>query len=314
MRALVTGAGGLIGTHLIEALSARGDTVQGWLRSSGPTAPEANAAFVGTDITDRETVRRNLESFAPDIAFHLAAQSSPGRSWDDPEETYRVNVLGTLNLLEAARQGRMRLLLAGSSAEYADPPDGAPLTEASPIQPNSPYGASKAAATALAELYHRRYGLDVIVFRPFFLVGPRKMGDVCSDFARRIVAVERGRDRGMRVGDLSVVRDVMDVRDGVSALLKIAERGVAGSIYNIASGRGTAIEAILNTYLSLTPSKVDVRQDTTLLRPLEQAARVGDPGKLRLLGWREAHELRETLSGILDYWRGVGTEESRQAN
>lgn len=305
MRAVVTGAGGLIGSHLVAALADRGDSVQAWVRRPVSVGWPSAVETVIADLRDSAAIARLLKDFAPDTVFHLAAQSSPGLSWQDPSLTYAVNVIGTVHLLEAARglAHVPRLLLAGSSAEYAEPRDGRAIREDAPTEPNSPYGASKLAMVQLAQLYVRRYALDIICFRPFFLAGPRKIGDVCSDFARRTVAIERGTMARMRVGNLEVVRDLMDVRDGVTAILRLAEAGEPGAIYNVASGRGTSISTILEIYRSLATLPIEVVQDPALLRSLEPNVRIGDPGELLALGWRPSHGLHETLQSILDYWR-----------
>jgi GDP-4-dehydro-6-deoxy-D-mannose reductase len=294
MRIIVTGAGGFIGGYLTEALTGRGDVVEGW----------THAAF---DIVDPAAVSTALERFRPDAVVHLAAQSLPGRSWDDPATTYRTNVGGTINLLEAAKAlpARPRVLLAGSSAEYAEPIDGTPIDEDAPIAPNSPYGASKFAAMQLALLYYRHHGLDIVGFRPFALVGPRKTGDVCSDFARRVVAIERGNGRTMAVGDVSVVRDMIDVRDGVTGILRLIDDGVAGEIYNICAGRAVSISAILQTYRRAATVPFETILDPALLRPLEQKVKIGDPSKLQALGWAPVRPLDETLVDILAYWRAL---------
>jgi GDP-4-dehydro-6-deoxy-D-mannose reductase len=292
MRITVTGAGGFIGSFLVEALTQRGDNVEAWTRRT-------------VDVTDAGCVVEALERFAPEVVVHLAAQSLPGRSWDDPAETYRVNVGGTIALLEAARtrSSPPRVLLAGSSAEYGEPADGTAIAEDARIAPNSPYGSSKFAVTQLGELYRQHYGLDIVGFRPFALVGPRKTGDVCSDFARRIVAIERGADPRMLVGDVSVVRDMIDVRDGVDGLLRLIDDGVSGEMYNICAGRGVAIGDILRTLSRMATVPVEITQDRALLRPLEQKVKIGDPSKLRALGWSPVRPLDETLADILAYWR-----------
>ncbi len=292
MRIIVTGAGGFIGGYLTEALTARGDVVEGWTRAT-------------IDIADPAAVSAALTRFRPDAVVHLAAQSLPGRSWDEPAMTYETNVGGTINLLEAARSQsvRPRILLAGSSAEYAEPNDGAPISEDAPIAPNSPYGASKFASMQLALLYYRHYGLEIVGFRPFALIGPRKTGDVCSDFARRIVAIERGAPPSMVVGDLSVVRDMIDVRDGVDGILRLIDDGVPGEIYNICAGRAVSIGTILQAYRHATTVPFETTQDPALLRPLEQKVKIGDPSKLQALGWTPVRPLDETLVDILAYWR-----------
>ena len=292
MRVVVTGAAGFIGSFLVEALVARGDEVDGWTRAA-------------VDIADAHAVSAAFERFAPEAVVHLAAQSLPGRSWDDAAESYRVNVGGTINLLAAARRAAVppRILVAGSSAEYAEPVGGGTIAEDARIEPNSPYASSKSAASQVAEMYGRRYGLEIVRFRPFALVGPRKTGDACSDFARRIVALERGAERTLRVGDVSVVRDMIDVRDGVSGIVRVLERGVAGEAYNICGGSGIALERVLETFRRLATVPVEISTDPALLRPLEQRVKIGDPSKLRALGWAPSYALETTLGDILSYWR-----------
>ena len=292
MRIIVTGAGGFIGSFLVEALTQRGDIVDAWTHAT-------------LDVTDAAAVATAFDRFAPEAVVHLAAQSLPARSWADPAETYRVNVGGAIAVLEAARRRDVppRVLLAGSSAEYAEPVDGRPIDERAPIAPNSPYGASKYAAAQLGDLYCRHYGLAVVGFRPFALVGPRKTGDVCSDFARRIVALERGSERTMRVGNVSVVRDMIDVRDGVAGILTLADRGVPGETYNICSGHAMSIATVLETYRHLASIPIEIAADPELLRPLEQKVKIGDPSKLKALGWEPVRPLGDTLVDILAYWR-----------
>ncbi len=305
MRVVVTGAAGFLGWHLVEALTRRGDHVEAWVhRTRAPDWPGA-VKSVPIDIMDQQAVAAALDRAAPEVVVHLAAQSLPGRSWVDPLGTYRSNVIGMISLLEATRslKAAPRVLVAGSSAEYADLQDGRPIREDGPTEANSPYAASKIAADQLAQLCVRRYQLDLVRFRPFFIVGPRKTGDVCSDLARRVVAIERGQEQELRVGRLDVVRDIIDIRDGVAALLCLIGAGTAGEVYNICSGNGVVLSAVAEAYRRLATVPFNVVRDPALDRPLEQAIRIGDSTKLRALGWAPKHDLEETLRSILEYWR-----------
>jgi len=305
MRIVVTGAGGFIGWHLVDAFARRGDAVQAWVRDASQDVWERDVDVVAVNITDCNAVYDRLAKFAPDLAVHLAAQSLPSASWENPAHTYQVNVIGTIHLLESVRAAKRppRVLIAGSSAEYNDVPNDEPITEATPTVPNSPYGASKLAVNHLVELYFRRYALDLVRFRPFYIAGPRKIGDVCSDFARRIVAIEHGGNNVLRVGSLEVARDIMDIRDGVSGITRIAEAGTRGELYNLATGRGVRIGEILEIYRRLSSVPLVVTADPALMRPMEQKVRIGEAGKLRALGWEPKCKLEDTLRSILDYWR-----------
>jgi GDP-4-dehydro-6-deoxy-D-mannose reductase len=306
MRVIVTGAGGFIGWHLVELLIRRGDVVQAWHHKAAADDWQGRADNVVVDITDPAAVSAQLARFAPDAVVHLAAQSFPGRSWDEPARTYEVNVLGAIHLLDGIRglAKPPRLLAAGSSAEYAEAADGRPISENAPTGPDSLYGASKLAVDHLVQLYGRRYGLDLVRFRPFFLIGPRKSGDVCSDLARQVVAIERGKSGAVRVGALDVVRDFIDVRDGVAGIARIMAAGLAGEVYNVSGGAGVSIGQVLDAFRGLAGKPFDVIQDPALMRPLDQKVKVGDSAKLRALGWKPSLGLEESLRTILDYWRG----------
>jgi GDP-4-dehydro-6-deoxy-D-mannose reductase len=312
MRVIVTGAAGFIGWHLVEALASKnGDVIQAWTHRAGSAGWHAAVDTAPVEMSDQASIGERLKTFQPDLIVHLAAQSLPGLSWSDPVLTYQTNVIGAIYLLEAVRDLRKpaRVLLAGSSAEYADGAGAQPIAESAPIGPNSPYAASKFAVDQLADLYVRRYELDIVRFRPFFLIGPRKVGDVCSEFAQRIVAVERGEASTVRVGPLDVVRDFMDVRDGVSGILRVATAGQRGEVYNISSGVGVRVADVLQTYRQLSKATFAVEQDPNLVRRLDHDVRIGDASKLRALGWEPQYSLASALLSVLDYWRSVDTSK-----
>ena len=305
MRVVVTGASGFIGWHLVDAMMRRGDIVQAWMLRVSAAVWEIPVESVFVDITDPTAISSQLMSFVPDLIVHLAAQSYPARSWEQPASTYQVNVIGAIHLLEAVRflPSPPRVLMTGSSAEYAEPATGNPISESAETEPNSPYGTSKLAVDHLVKLYVRRYNLDLIRVRPFYFVGPRKTGDVCSDFAKQIVAIERGEKNTLRVGALEVVRDIIDGRDGANGFLYIAGAGKRGELYNICGGGGVSIGEVLETYRRLAIKPIAIAHDPALVRPLEQKVKIGNSDKLRALGWKPEHDLADTLGSILEYWR-----------
>lgn len=306
---LITGIGGFLGSHLAEFALGQGWALSGILRGENRNIEgirHEGKLFWG-DILDRGQVENAVQKARPDVIFHLAAQSSPSVSWSDPERTFQVNVLGTLNLLEAVRGAGLKpvVVVAGSSAEYGfGHPDEIPFREDKPLRPASPYGVSKVASSALALLYHRAFDMKVVVVRPFFVIGSRKTGDACSSFARGIVAVETRKQTSLNVGNLETVRDFLDMEDAVRALWLLAEKGMPGQIYNVCSGVGHKIGTVLEAFLRLGYRSIPVEHDPALLRPVDEPVVVGDNSRLRALRWIPRVPLHDSLSRILAYWRG----------
>jgi GDP-4-dehydro-6-deoxy-D-mannose reductase len=311
MRVVVTGASGFIGSYLVDRLLERGDEVHAWVRPGSPE-PAAHKGVVirhEVDLLDPSSVSSALSRSQPAEIHHLAAQSLPTVSWQQPWETFRINVAGTVNLLEAARQASFAgpLVVFGSSSEYADIAGSVqPMGEEHPLGANSPYAASKVAASQMTQLYHRRHRLSTRIVRPFFWIGPRKAGDFCSDVARKVIDIERGRLERLGVGNLAVVRDFLDVRDGVEAVLRVAGEGKPGEIYNICSGAGTVLSDVVEAYRALARAPVVSWTDPQLVRPIDEPVRVGNPAKVMALGWRPTRPLSDTLADIVAYWRDPG--------
>lgn len=289
----------------MDFLLDRGDRVIAAGRSTAPL--QKGVISRRLDILDGAAVISLLREFQPDEVYHLAAQSLPKVSWEDPKATFRANVDGTLNVLNALREAQngARMVFASSSSIYAQHPEGYPIREDGPVLPSSPYGVSKLAAEQLVRLYALRDGLQAVIVRPFFLIGPRKTGDVCSDWARSIAEIERGNRTELRVGNLDVVRDFLAVEDGVRGLALAAEKGCSGEAYNISSGRGWSLREILELFAVSAACPVPVRVDSSLLRPVDERVKIGDNTRLTALGWTAPGEVGEAIRGILEHWRGI---------
>lgn len=307
-RCFITGIGGFLGSHLAEFLLERGGTVSGTIHmeSSHVTHLKDKLTLLPCDILSQEQVEDAIVAAQPQVVFHLAAHTMPVLSWKDPEAAFQVNVFGTINLLEALRKARLDpiIVVAGSGAEYGfSTPDEIPIKEEKPLCPGSPYGVSKVAADQMAYLYCRAYGMKIIRVRLFWIMGPRKVGDVCSDFARGIVAVERGEQKALRVGNLETVRDFLAEGDAVQGLWIAAEKGAPGEVYNLCSGIGHKVRAMLDILLAMATTPILVEPDASRLRPADVPVIVGDNSKLRALGWSPHVPLEQALAHILDYWR-----------
>jgi GDP-4-dehydro-6-deoxy-D-mannose reductase len=305
LKYLVTGASGFIGWHLVSALREKKSDLKTWVRS-GKDHWSGQVKVADVDIQDAKNVDDAFAAADPDVIFHLAAQSLPMRSWANPIETVRVNVEGTINLLEAVRKagGRnRRILLAGSSGQYAPSQDGSAIAEDGPAGPGSPYAASKIASDWFGDLYGKGFDLDVVRFRPFAWIGTHKQGDVASDLARRVVAIERGEQAVLTVGRTDVVRDIIDVRDGVAALLLLNERAKKGGVYNICRGKGTSVAELIEEFRRQSRVPFDVSHDVSLVRPVDELVKIGRPDRIFELGWRPRYSLAQSVAEILGYWR-----------
>jgi GDP-4-dehydro-6-deoxy-D-mannose reductase len=319
LRALVTGAAGFAGSHLTELLISQGAHVYG-LFFPGSSVENLDAVLrdhqragqlrlVEADIVDGESLVAAIADIRPDRVYHLAAVSSVRQSLEDPAETFQVNTVGTRNLLEAVRRvgTKPRVLVVSSAEAYGESANlGRPLREEDPLLPVSPYGASKAAAEAVASKYAREFNLEVIRVRPFPHTGPRHAPQfVFPDWAQQLAAAEAGRrPPHLHVGNLDVQRDISDVRDVVGAYFVALERGEAGAVYNVCAGRVYTLRDVLQVLTGLSRLKVEVRAEPGRLRPQDLPVLLGTPQALHArTGWEATTPLRQTIEDLLSYWR-----------
>ncbi len=305
---MITGIGGFLGSHLTDFLLSQGCEVTGVLHHDCRNIAHIRDALklFRCDIANRAQMESAVRLARPEVIFHLAAQSLPSLSWREPEATFQANVLGSLNLLDAARTSGLDpvIVVVGSSAEYGpSEPGEIPINEDTPLRPASPYGVSKVSTSLLALMYRRAFGMRVILARPFFVIGSRKVGDVCSDFAHGVVAVERGDQPSLKVGNLEAVRDFLDVEDAVRALWLLTQKGTPGQVYNVCSGVGYKVRTVLELLLKMGSRPIPVEHDSLRERPVIEPVVVGDNSRLRALGWAPRVPLNDSLARILDYWR-----------
>jgi GDP-4-dehydro-6-deoxy-D-mannose reductase len=320
-RILVTGASGFVGCHLARRVFARGDTALGVALQDPPQ--EARDSFRGywmADVQDLAALERVVSEAKPTAVVHLAAQSSAGLSFERPVETFAVNVVGTVALLEAVRRNapRARVLVVGTGEVYREHLAGTRVAEDAPLRPVSPYGLSKAAADGIAESWGRLRQLDVVRTRSFGHVGPGQMEPfLLPSVARQIAEIEAGmREPTLQVGDLDIVRDLSDVRDVVEAYLALLERGQSGAVYNVCRGEGVRLDDIVGAMLARARRPIRIERDAARIRPADVRYLVGDPSAIhRDTGWRAEIGVDRTLEDILDEWRSrtpvSGVDSSR---
>jgi GDP-4-dehydro-6-deoxy-D-mannose reductase len=303
VRVLITGVEGFVGGHLAERLAGLGHEVWGGTFEA-PT--DGLPRRVRCDVRDLRQVREALRASAAEAVVHLAARSSVVESHADPLGAYATNVGGALNVLEAARETALAgpVLLVGSGEVYGNADSRAPLAEDAPLRPVSAYAGAKAAQEILGGQYARSYGLRVVLTRSFTHTGPGQDARfVLASFARQLAVLRASGGRGdLRVGNLAPVRDYLDVRDVASAYALLLERGEAGTVVNVCRGRGFALREYLDELIEIAGAEVRVREDPALLREVEIARLVGDPGRLSALGWRPEISPHDMLADLYRYW------------
>jgi GDP-4-dehydro-6-deoxy-D-mannose reductase len=288
---LVTGAQGFVGGHLLAQLGGSGLPVD-------------------VDVTDAKAVARAVAATAPAAIVHLAALSSVGASWDDAGETWRVNTVGTVNVLEAVRlETPDTRILVASTGEVYGRADQVPTPEEAPLAPVSPYAASKAGAELACE-QARRAGVDVVVTRAFQHEGPgRDERFALGSWAAQIARAEESGGGTVRIGDLTARRDITDVRDVAHAYTLLLDPSVPAGTYNVATGRAVEMREVLETLVGLAAGPVEVEPDPERMRPSELTIVCGDASRLRAAtGWAPRIPLEQTLADVLEAARQEATE------
>ena len=311
--ALITGVAGFAGSWLAEELLTNGFSVCG---SVLPGESLDNIAQIKSDlkltkldILDSAGCKRVIMKIKPDFIFHLAAFSSVGQSFKHDRLAYRVNLDGTLNMLEASiAYGKLKKFVFTSSADCYGTfkPENKTLTESQPLNPISPYAISKVAAEQASLFYFHHYGLRVNVARSFNHAGPRQNENfVIPSFARQIVDIEMGRQKPViMTGGLTARRDLSDVRDIVRGYRLLAEKGRPGEVYQFCSGKAHSIEQVLDRLLSLSRVRIKIGTDMNRVRKNDIPLLRGSNRKaVQELGFETRYKLSETLQDSLDYFR-----------
>jgi nucleoside-diphosphate-sugar epimerase len=333
-RVLVTGAQGFVGRYLVRALLSHSPRtlVLGLGRSTrqdeffthaitlrgqvvvAPLPPDMRECltdrryqYVVADIERERDLALALADFRPQIVFHLASALRD----ESPTRLLACNVQGAINLLSAVAHSAMsgtRVVLGSSAAVYGNVAAAdLPVRESYPVDPVGMYGVSKHAAELAARALATAHGLDLVTARLFNLVGPgQEERHVCAQLVSQLARPSTETSPPtVRIGRLDTTRDFVDVRDAAQALILLAERGLPGQTYNIASGSETSIREILDHCLSLIPVADCPRVEVAAGREGDVLRSVADVNQLHELGFQTRYGIRESLCDLLDYYRDV---------
>ncbi|QPV62851.1 NAD-dependent epimerase/dehydratase family protein [Halosimplex litoreum] len=294
--ALVTGGGGFVGSHIVDALVPETDVVvlDSFVRGDRERVPDG-VRVVEADVRDEDAVAAAVDGV--DVVFHQAAIVSVAQSVEDPTTSHAVNVDGTLAVLEAARRADARVVFASSAAIYGEP-ESVPVDERHPKEPASPYGLEKLAGDHYCRLYADLYDLSTVALRYFNVYGPRQAG---GDYAGAITAfAEQARAGGpLRVdGDGEQTRDFVDVADVVQANLLAATTDATGEAFNVGTGEATTIRRVAEIVRDTVAPDVEVVHGDPRSGDIRES--VADVGKARdRLGYEPTVPLTEGLADLL---------------
>ncbi len=296
MKVLVFGASGFVGSYLAREFTGHGYEV------AGTDIKETNAMpFKFADILDAGSVERVVREVAPDMIVNLAAISSVGQSWNIPQTTVSVNVIGALNILEAAKclENSPKILFVGSSEEYEA--SDKPISEKILLNANNPYGISKAAQERFAEVYRERFGMKIYCVRPFNHTGPGQSDSfVLPSFCKQVAEIEKsGKPGVIKVGNLSARRDFSHVKDIVRAYRMILESDDCETVYNVGSGIAYSLKDLLDYILKFSKQEITVEVDPARFRPVDTPVICCDNRLIgEKIGWKPQHTVFDALRDI----------------
>jgi len=308
LKSFITGAGGFMGSHLVDFLTEQGHEVSGIYFGPVNLVDEIKNRknLIKCDIRNNNKLEEILAKFKPSNIYHLAAQSYPTVSWKYPKKTLDINAGGTINLLEIVKKlGLHRVLVAGSSAQYGEVhANEVPVYESHAMRPLHPYGVSKVAQELLAYQYYKNDGIDCFTMRIFNTTGPRKVNDVCSDFTRQVAAIELGMQKPViKVGNLDTQRAITDVRDVIRGFYLAMKHAEPGKAYNISGSEVYKIRSILNCALFFGTKNPEVIQDPKLMRSTDEPIIFGNSKKFsKLTCWEQKIPIRTTIKDMIEYW------------
>lgn len=303
-RVLIFGAGGFVGSYLCKEFLNNGYKVSGTDKGEGSALP-SEVDFYRTDLMQANEVEKLIGQIQPDIIVNLAAISSVGASWNMPQTTMAINVIGALNIMEAARKSekKPRILFVGSSEEYVISEN--PLDENTQLNANNPYGISKVTQEQFAKLYREQYGLKIYCVRPFNHTGiGQRDSFVLPSFCKQVAEIDKsGKDGKIQVGNLKVKRDFSHVKDVVRAYRMIVESDNCNQIYNVGSGDAYSLEDMLTYIIGLSNQHIEIEVDQNRIRPTDQLVICCDRSLIgKELGWEPQYNVYDALKEMYEYY------------
>lgn len=310
---LITGFSGFVSRHFLTYLDENniGAEIVGIdvkKPDYNPNFGDAiNINFTNIDLLQYDDIKKVLEDFKPNYILHLAAYSSVAYSWTNPVESFKNNTNIFLNLVSAIKELNLkcRVLSVGSSEEYGNILSAQlPITEDMNLNPISPYAVARVSQEMLSKIYVQSYGLDIVLTRSFNHIGPyQDIRFVVPSFIHKILDIQKnGTGKGtIMTGDLSIIRDFVDVRDVVRAYYELLLHGECGEIYNVCSGKGISLESLIEIIAEYTVTNIETQVDSALIRANDNQKMIGSYDKLKKrIGWYPTISLEKTIKDMIE--------------
>jgi GDP-4-dehydro-6-deoxy-D-mannose reductase len=307
MRVLVTGASGFVGGHAINELRQHGHSVIATVAPGQSTAVKHSDVTEAIDLLDAEGMAGFIQKQKPEACIHLAGIAFVPAAWEHPQTAFSVNVIGTINLLEAFRKNHLsgKILTVTSAQIYGHQSREKPITEDDPPATDNLYSLTKWSADTATLLYARRYNMHTMTARPCNHIGPGQSESfVVSAFARQLIEISKGTQPNvMSVGNLASHREFTDVRDTVRAYRLLLEKGHAGSAYNVATGKLTTIQALFDKLCDIVGVHPEIIIDPKLFRPTDTQPLIDTSRIFMHTGWQPEIPIDATLRDVVDDFR-----------
>lgn len=303
MRLLITGASGFVGRHLCRYLAKKNDDVIAVTQKTMDVI-EGATHQCKCNLENLENICHIFEEYKPDGIIHLAAKSSVAYSWLHPNIAFLNNAQIFANVIEAQRISlpTARFLSIGSSEQYGTiQNDSLPISENMICSPCSPYAVARQAQEQLSQIYSKGYNLDIICTRSFNHIGPGQNDNfVIPSFIKQAREIKLGRKTFFECGDMTIIRDFVDIRDIVRAYRFLILSGEKGEIYNVCTGIGTSLKQILHKIMDIYKIEAPIKMLKNKFRPVDNPIIIGSNQKICNLGFVFKYTLESALHHITE--------------
>lgn len=304
-KVLIFGYSGFVGPYLANEFNDGTYTIFGSDKIDCSSGKELLSDFFIADITNSDEVERVINATQPNFIINLAAVSSVKQSWNKPELTIAVNVMGSINILQASAkmEEKPKIMFIGSSEEYKA--QDKPIGEECSLESNNPYGISKLAQERFAEIYRKEFGLKIYCVRSFNHTGVGQNENfVIPSFCKQVAEIDKnGFPNAIHVGNISVFRDFSDVRDVARAYRMVIESDNDNVIYNVGSGKAYKIEDLLKYIISLSSKDIEIIVDKNKFRPTDTPFICCNNSRIKKeLGWEPQYDIKETINELYRFY------------